>query len=96
LVYGLVYDSEGGECLWAYGGIVYGPDLRLGYKNSKLAQQLQGVVSATLTVVNEIGVACTEHVLLQSKDSHRSLVDICSKSYQLSSPLNSSIDFWFL
>jgi len=32
LVYGLAYDSEGGECLWAYGGIVYEPDLRLGYK----------------------------------------------------------------
>ena len=31
LVYGLVYGSDGGECLWAYGGIVYGPDLRLGY-----------------------------------------------------------------
>jgi hypothetical protein len=64
LVYGLVYGSDGGECLWAYGGIVYGPDLRLGYKNSKLAQQLQEVVSATLTIVNEIGVSFTEHLLL--------------------------------
>ena len=82
MVYGLVYDSEGGECLWAYGGIVYGPDLRLGYKNSKLAQQLQEVVSATLTVVNQIGVRFTEQVLLRSRDSQRSLDDICSKSYQ--------------
>ena len=46
------------------GDTVYEPDLRLGYKNSKLAQQLQEIVSATLTVVNEIGVSFTEHVLL--------------------------------
>ena len=70
MVYGLVYDSEGGECLWAYGGIVYGPDLRLGYKNSKLAQQLQEVVSANLTVSIKAEVGCTEHVSLRSRDSH--------------------------
>ena len=78
----MIYDSEGDERLWANGGIVYEPDLRLGYKNSKLAQQLQEVVSATLTVVNEIGVSFTEHVLLRSRDSQRSLDVICSKSYQ--------------
>ena len=53
-----------------YPGIVYGPDLRLGYKNSKLAQQLQEVVSANLTVSIKAEVACTEHVSLRSRDSH--------------------------
>ena len=71
MVYGLVYDSEGGRVPMAYGGIVYEPDLRLGYKNSKLAQQLQEVVSATLTVLNEGGVSFSVFSLLRSRDSHR-------------------------
>ena len=50
---------------------MYKPDLRLGYKNSKLAQQLQEVVSATLTVLNEGGVSFSVLGLLRSRDSHR-------------------------
>ena len=50
---------------------VHEPDLRLGYRNSKQAQQLQEVVSATLTVVNEIGVSFSVLGLLRSRDSHR-------------------------
>jgi len=50
---------------------VYKPDLRLGYRKSKQAQQLQEVVSATLTVVNEIGVSFSVLGLLRSRDSHR-------------------------
>ena len=55
----------------AYGGIVYEPDLRLVAGVRKLARQLQEVVSATLTVVNEIGVSFSVLGLLRSRDPHR-------------------------
>ena len=58
------------------------PDLRLGYRNSKHGNPPSQVVSANLTVLIKAGVGFCVHGLLQSRDSHRSLDVICSKSYQ--------------
>ena len=74
--------ARGGECLWAYDGIVYGSDLRLALNNSKPTNPPSPAASANLTVSITAGVACTEHVLLRSMDSQRSLDVIWSKSYQ--------------
>ena len=63
--------AEGASGRPPYRDTVNKPDLRLGYRNSKQAQQLRGAVSATLTVVNEIGVRFSVLGLLRSRDSHR-------------------------